>query len=57
MHFGFGNKSLWSLFWLKVCGASEGQELPPNFVKLPKEFYTPDAIAASDVMLGKFCFP
>nr|GMC65060.1 L-arabinokinase-like isoform X1 [Ipomoea batatas] len=29
------------------------QELPPNFVKLPKEFYTPDAIAASDVMLGK----
>ncbi|XP_031108259.1 L-arabinokinase-like [Ipomoea triloba] len=36
-----------------VCGASEGQELPPNFVKLPKDFYTPDAIAASDVMLGK----
>ncbi|XP_016515523.2 L-arabinokinase isoform X1 [Nicotiana tabacum] len=36
-----------------VCGASEDQEVPSNFVKLPKDFYTPDAIAASDVMLGK----
>ncbi|XP_078169582.1 L-arabinokinase-like isoform X2 [Carex rostrata] len=36
-----------------VCGASENQELPPNFVKLPKDVYTPDLIAASDCMLGK----
>ncbi|KAL2505942.1 L-arabinokinase [Abeliophyllum distichum] len=36
-----------------VCGASEGQELPENFVKLPKDVYTPDLIAASDCMLGK----
>ncbi|KAL2503418.1 L-arabinokinase [Forsythia ovata] len=35
-----------------VCGASEGQELPENFVKLPKDVYTPDLIAASDCMLG-----
>ncbi|KAG5594528.1 hypothetical protein H5410_035760 [Solanum commersonii] len=36
-----------------VCGASEDQEIPSNFIKLPKDFYTPDAIAASDVLLGK----
>ncbi|XP_051114126.1 L-arabinokinase-like [Andrographis paniculata] len=36
-----------------VCGATEGQELPNNFVKLPKDVYTPDIIAASDCMLGK----
>ncbi|KAL0344948.1 UNVERIFIED_CONTAM: L-arabinokinase [Sesamum radiatum] len=36
-----------------VCGASDGQELPENFVKLPKDVYTPDLIAASDCMLGK----
>ncbi|XP_016580261.1 L-arabinokinase isoform X3 [Capsicum annuum] len=36
-----------------VCGASEDQEMPSNFIKLPKDFYTPDAIAASDVLLGK----
>ncbi|KAI3447294.1 hypothetical protein Pfo_003959 [Paulownia fortunei] len=36
-----------------VCGASEGQELPENFMKLPKDVYTPDLIAASDCMLGK----
>ncbi|KAK6126618.1 hypothetical protein DH2020_039628 [Rehmannia glutinosa] len=36
-----------------VCGASEGQELPENFMKLPKDVYTPDIIAASDCMLGK----
>ncbi|CAI0387221.1 unnamed protein product, partial [Linum tenue] len=36
-----------------VCGASDDQELPPNFIKLPKEAYTPDVIAASDCMLGK----
>ncbi|KAK4370133.1 hypothetical protein RND71_009608 [Anisodus tanguticus] len=32
-----------------VCGSSEDQEMPSNFIKLPKDFYTPDAIAASDV--------
>ncbi|XP_011077667.1 L-arabinokinase [Sesamum indicum] len=36
-----------------VCGASDEQELPENFVKLPKDVYTPDLIAASDCMLGK----
>ncbi|XP_074582101.1 L-arabinokinase-like isoform X1 [Curcuma longa] len=40
--------------WLcLVCGASDKQELPPNFVKLAKDAYTPDVIAASDCMLGK----
>ncbi|XP_031255016.1 L-arabinokinase-like isoform X2 [Pistacia vera] len=40
--------------WLcLVCGASDSQELPPNFIKLPKDAYTPDLIAASDCMLGK----
>ncbi|EXC32767.1 hypothetical protein L484_019881 [Morus notabilis] len=40
--------------WLcLVCGASESQELPPNFIKLAKDAYTPDLIAASDCMLGK----
>ncbi|KAI3468448.1 hypothetical protein Pfo_025111 [Paulownia fortunei] len=40
--------------WLcLVCGASESLDLPPNFVKLAKDAYTPDAIAASDCMLGK----
>ncbi|KAL0305663.1 UNVERIFIED_CONTAM: L-arabinokinase [Sesamum radiatum] len=36
-----------------VCGASDEHELPENFVKLPKDVYTPDLIAASDCMLGK----
>ncbi|KAK4490886.1 hypothetical protein RD792_001601 [Penstemon davidsonii] len=36
-----------------VCGASESLDLPPNFLKLPKDAYTPDLIAASDCMLGK----
>ncbi|XP_010263341.1 PREDICTED: L-arabinokinase-like [Nelumbo nucifera] len=36
-----------------VCGASDDQELPPNFIKLAKDVYTPDLIAASDCMLGK----
>ncbi|XP_059634505.1 L-arabinokinase-like [Cornus florida] len=36
-----------------VCGASDKQEIPPNFVKLPKDVYTPDLAAASDCMLGK----
>ncbi|XP_038983785.1 L-arabinokinase-like isoform X2 [Phoenix dactylifera] len=40
--------------WLcLVCGASDNQELPPNFVKLAKDVYTPDLMAASDCMLGK----
>uniref|UniRef100_A0A0D9VC48 GHMP kinase N-terminal domain-containing protein n=1 Tax=Leersia perrieri TaxID=77586 RepID=A0A0D9VC48_9ORYZ len=40
--------------WLcLVCGASETQELPPNFIKLAKDAYTPDLMAASDCMLGK----
>ncbi|KAH1056480.1 hypothetical protein J1N35_034545 [Gossypium stocksii] len=40
--------------WLcLVCGASDTQELPHNFLKLPKDAYTPDLIAASDCMLGK----
>lgn len=40
--------------WLcLVCGASDNQELPPNFVKLAKDVYTPDVIAASDCMIGK----
>ncbi|GKU87540.1 hypothetical protein SLEP1_g1930 [Rubroshorea leprosula] len=40
--------------WLcLVCGASDRHELPPNFIKLPKDTYTPDLIAASDCMLGK----
>lgn len=40
--------------WLcLVCGASDDQELPPNFIKLAKDVYTPDLIAACDCMLGK----
>ncbi|XP_030939803.1 L-arabinokinase-like [Quercus lobata] len=40
--------------WLcLVCGASDNQELPPNFIKLAKDVYTPDLIAALDCMLGK----
>ena len=38
--------------FVKVCGASDKQELPPNYVKLAKDAYTPDYIAASDCMLG-----
>lgn len=44
---------IWSVLLVKVCGASEDQEVPSNFIKLPKDFYTPDAIAASDVLLGR----
>uniref|UniRef100_A0A7C9CUA8 L-arabinokinase n=1 Tax=Opuntia streptacantha TaxID=393608 RepID=A0A7C9CUA8_OPUST len=36
-----------------VCGASEKDELPPRFIKLAKDAYTPDLMAASDCMLGK----
>lgn len=40
--------------WLcLVCGASDKDELPPNFIKLAKDAYTPDVMAASDCMLGK----
>ncbi|KAG6591644.1 L-arabinokinase, partial [Cucurbita argyrosperma subsp. sororia] len=40
--------------WLcLVCGASDTEEVPPNFIKLAKDAYTPDMIAASDCMLGK----
>ncbi|KAJ8766051.1 hypothetical protein K2173_020567 [Erythroxylum novogranatense] len=40
--------------WLcLVCGASNTLELPLNFIKLPKDAYTPDVMAASDCMLGK----
>lgn len=42
----------------QVCGASDTQELPSNFLKLAKDVYTPDVIAASDCMLGRYwiCF-
>jgi L-arabinokinase len=39
-----------------VCGASDTQELPPNFIKLAKDAYTPDLMAASDCMLGNEIF-
>ncbi|PWZ23550.1 L-arabinokinase [Zea mays] len=32
----------------KVCGASDSQDVPPNFIKLAKDAYTPDVMAASD---------
>lgn len=60
--FNFGGQPAgWNLSreWLPtgwlclVCGASENQELPPNFIRLAKDVYTPDLIAASDCMLGK----
>ena len=38
--------------FVQVCGASDTQELPQNFIKLAKDAYTPDLIAASDCMLG-----
>lgn len=38
---------------VQVCGASDKDELPPNFLRLAKDVYTPDLIAASDCMLGK----
>ncbi|XP_015693699.2 L-arabinokinase-like [Oryza brachyantha] len=60
--FNFGGQpSGWNLKqeWLPdgwiclVCGASDSQEVPPNFIKLAKDAYTPDVMAASDCMLGK----
>ncbi|TQD86798.1 hypothetical protein C1H46_027671 [Malus baccata] len=40
--------------WLcLVCGGSDTQELPSNFIKLAKDAYTPDFMAASDCMLGR----
>lgn len=41
-----------NMSYIQVCGASAKQELPPNFIALPKDAYTPDVIAASDCMLG-----
>lgn len=38
---------------VQVCGAPDDQELPPNFMKLAKDVYTPDVMAASDCMLGE----
>ncbi|MCI45660.1 L-arabinokinase-like, partial [Trifolium medium] len=39
--------------WLcLVCGASDNEDLPPNFRKLARDAYTPDIIAACDCMLG-----
>ncbi|GAU15232.1 hypothetical protein TSUD_09700 [Trifolium subterraneum] len=39
--------------WLcLVCGASDNEDLPPNFRKLPRDAYTPDIIAACDCMLA-----
>ncbi|XP_051137394.1 L-arabinokinase-like [Andrographis paniculata] len=60
LNFG-GQPSGWTLKkeylpdgWLcLVCGASESMDVPTNFVKLAKDTYTPDVIAASDCMLGK----
>lgn len=40
------------IFLRQVCGGSDKEEYPPNFIKLPKDAYTPDVIAASDCMLG-----
>ncbi|XP_077214407.1 L-arabinokinase-like isoform X2 [Tasmannia lanceolata] len=60
--FNFGGQQAgWTLKqeWLPagwlclVCGASDNQELPPNFIKLAEDVYTPDLIAACDCMLGK----
>jgi len=39
---------------IQVCGASKSDDLPPNFIKLAKDAYTPDIIAASDCMLGQY---
>ncbi|KAF5456554.1 hypothetical protein F2P56_026024 [Juglans regia] len=39
--------------WLCLVCGSDTQDLPPNFVKLAKDAYTPDLMAASDCMLGK----
>ncbi|KAL6603262.1 hypothetical protein ACP70R_043623 [Stipagrostis hirtigluma subsp. patula] len=36
-----------------VCGASDSHDVPLNFIKLAKDAYTPDVMAASDCMLGK----
>ncbi|KAH8481457.1 hypothetical protein H0E87_029074 [Populus deltoides] len=38
-----------------VCGGSDKEEYPPNFIKLPKDAYTPDVAAGilQDTALGK----
>ncbi|XP_078443195.1 L-arabinokinase-like isoform X2 [Wolffia australiana] len=50
---GENTKLLIFNFGGQVCGSSENQELPPNFIKLAKDVYTPDLMAACDCMLGK----
>jgi L-arabinokinase len=40
------------LFW-KVCGAPAEQQLASNFIRMDRDSYMPDLIAASDCMLGK----
>ncbi len=39
------------LFW-KVCGAPAEQQLASNFIRMDRDSYMPDLIAASDCMLG-----
>lgn len=53
MHLRFCSDRIFC-FMFQVCGASDTQELPPNFIKLAKDAYTPDLIAASDCMLGVY---
>lgn len=45
-------ESFFILSW-KVCAAPAEQELASNFVRMDRDVYTPDLIAASDCMLGK----
>ncbi|KAL2652701.1 hypothetical protein R1flu_020829 [Riccia fluitans] len=40
----------WKCF---VCGAPQEQELSSSFIRMERDVYTPDLIAASDCMLGK----
>lgn len=53
-----GLKRLWhGLQWFvgrKVCGAPAEQELGSNFMRMDRDIYVPDLIAASDCMLGTF---
>jgi hypothetical protein len=41
------------LFW-KVCGAPAEQQLASNFIRMDRDSYMPDLIAASDCMLGMY---
>jgi L-arabinokinase len=38
---------------LLVCGAPAEQQLASNFIRMDRDSYMPDLIAASDCMLGK----